>query len=133
MKLPASAVRLATIFVVAAALAVLAFRGATSANNIPGTNVVDTNQASSPDDLKPVECNGISLTDKVSGSGTLMGTAGNDLVLGDGSGVTVDAGDGDDCIVGTPGDDTLSGGLGYDICIGNGGTDTFDPSCEETR
>jgi Ca2+-binding RTX toxin-like protein len=77
------------------------------------------------DDLKPSACSGITLTNLVSGSGTITGTAANDLILGSSGDDTISGGDGDDCIVGGGGDDSITGSGGTDVCIGGAGADTF--------
>lgn len=81
------------------------------------------------DDLKPSECAGLFLTQVVSGSGTLMGTGGNDLILGSPMADVIDGLGGDDCILGGGGDDDLIGNDGVDICLGGPGSDTFN-ACE---
>ncbi len=73
------------------------------------------------DDLKPSACSGITLTNFVSGSGTITGTPANDLIFGSSGDDTINGGDGNDCIV---------GGGGTDVCNGEVGTDSFDSSCE---
>jgi Ca2+-binding RTX toxin-like protein len=78
------------------------------------------------DQLKPPDCNGLSLSSyfvNIDGSTT------NDLVLGSSGSDALNGNEGNDCIVGGSGDDTLDGGDGMDICIGGDGTDNFS-NCE---
>lgn len=100
------------------------------------TNVVPSSRAGSgvgppptANQLKPPECAALNLTAiRVGGGGggggqstLVLGTAGNDNLVGAG---------GNDCIVGGAGNDRLNGNAGIDVCIGGPGTDTFHPSCE---
>lgn len=112
-------------------IVVFALPALTQANNVELSKAVDNVIAQGANDLKPTACAGLTLSSKVTGTGTFAGSSSNDLVVGDGGGVTIDGGDGDDCILGGGGNDNLTGGAGYDICIGNGGVDVYDPSCEE--
>ena len=92
----------------------------TSANTVAGTKLTQDSRTIGANDLKPTECAAITLTNLVTGSGTITGTPGNDLILG-GSGV--------DTIDGVGGNDSLAGSGGQDVCIGGPGTDTFK-KCE---
>lgn len=104
------------------------------------------------DDLKPPECNGITLTNIVDVGAGETGTPANDLILGtDKADAEIRGGAGDDCILGGKGDerqkigkdwgpglfgeegnDVLIGGPGsHDHCDGGEGTDTYY-SCETT-
>lgn len=107
-------------------LALVAGSAFTAASSVPRGSVGSHGASVTANEVKPNECAGLDLSDRVYGG---SGTGGNDLVYGSG---TVDGGSGDDCVVGGSGDDTLVGGAGNDVCIGNGGNDTFDPSCETT-
>jgi len=117
-----------------------------AANTVPVTKLSDTRRPITPNDLKPTECNGITVTTKIIGSGTFSGTNANDLILGSAGADTIDGGAGSDCILGGGGNDTLNGqggadvilggdgddainGGGADTCYGGPGTDTF-ASCE---
>lgn len=83
-----------------------------------------------PDSLKPPECSGVSnITTIISGAGALTGTAGNDLILGDGDDNTIDGGDGNDCILGGAGVNEIDGGAGADVCIDSGSAPVFR-NCE---
>lgn len=100
-----------------------------AANTVPTTRVEDRNNSFNINYLKPSACAGITVTNLVSGSGTLTGTSGNDLIIGSAGVDTIDGLGGDDCILGGGGDDQITGGDGTDICIGGAGADTFT-TCE---
>lgn len=101
-------------------------------------NVVSPSRASqqddpiSPNDLKPAECAAQSLTELVTGSGTVTGTDAADLLVAGSGGDTLDGGAGGDCLLGGGGDDSIKGSAGDDVCIGGPGSDTFEPDCETT-
>lgn len=98
-------------------------------NTIPPTRA-DTEMISFQiNHLRPSACAGLSLTTLITGSGTLTGTAGNDLILASSGIDTIDGLGGDDCIVGGGGDDNITGGEGSDICVGGAGNDIFT-TCE---
>jgi Ca2+-binding RTX toxin-like protein len=98
-------------------------------NIVPSTRVTSQIFSVSANDLKPSACAGLNLTDIISGSGTITGTSGNDLILGGPGNDTINGMGGDDCILGGGGNDTIDGGDGTDVCIGGPGTDTF-ANCE---
>lgn len=79
--------------------------------------------------LRPSACAGLTLSNLVTGSGTLTGTEGNDLILASSTADTIDGLGGSDCVVGGGGDDVINGGADADICIGGDGSDTFS-NCE---
>lgn len=83
-------------------------------------------------EVKPADCVSLTLTTKVSGSGTFAGTSGSDLIIGSSGVDEIDGLEGEDCILGGGGDDAITGGPGSDVCIGGPGNDTFDASCETT-
>lgn len=92
------------------------------------SSVGEHQSTTTANDLKPSECSGITLVNKLVSSGTATGTADNDLMLGS-SGVDMfDGAGGNDCIVG--GDDSLAGGPGTDTCYGGPGNDSFADDCE---
>lgn len=111
-------------------LALASILGFTAANFVPASKASDHAQATGADALKPADCAGISLTTIVAGSGTINGTAGNDLNIGSAGADTIDGKQGDDCILGGGGDDSLRGSGGFDVCIGGPGIDTFHPTCD---
>lgn len=98
-------------------------------NTVPATRVTDQIRSVGVNDLKPSACAALSLTNLVTGTGSLTGTAGNDLILASSSADTIDGLGGDDCILGGGGDDLITGGPGTDVCIGGPGTDIF-ATCE---
>lgn len=92
---------------------------------IPSSNIGYQYIPVTVNDLKPSACNGITLTQIISGSGTLTGTSGNDLIIGSSGIDTIDGLGGDDCILGGSGDDSLTGNDGTDVCLGGPGNDVF--------
>jgi hypothetical protein len=97
--------------------------------SVPASNVGQHSVPITAEDIKPAACAALYLTNIVSGSGALTGTAGNDLIIGSAGADTIDGLGGDDCILGGIGDDVITGSDGIDICIGGPGTDTFT-TCE---
>jgi Ca2+-binding RTX toxin-like protein len=97
--------------------------------NVPASNVGQQSIPVRAEDIKPDACGGLYLTNIVRGSGTLTGSAGNDLIIGSAGADSIDGAGGDDCILGGGGDDILAGSEGNDICIGGVGGDTFT-DCE---
>jgi Ca2+-binding RTX toxin-like protein len=97
--------------------------------SIPASNVGLQSVPVTTEDIKPAACAGLYLTNIVSGSGALTGTADNDLILGSAGSDTIDGLGGDDCILGGSSDDLITGGDGTDICVGGPGIDTFT-TCE---
>jgi Ca2+-binding RTX toxin-like protein len=80
-------------------------------------------------DLAPSACNGLMLAQVISGSGTLTGTSGNDLIIGSPDADVIDGLGGNDCIIGGAGDDFFNGEDGTDVCLGGPGIDNFT-NCE---
>jgi hypothetical protein len=97
--------------------------------DVPPSNIGHQSIHVTANGLKPPACAALYLTNIVSGSGTLTGTAGNDLILGSAGVDIIDGLGGDDCILAGSGDDLITGNDGIDICIGSLGTDTFT-TCE---
>jgi Ca2+-binding RTX toxin-like protein len=91
----------------------------------PPSNVDKKSVSVDVNDLKPSACDGLSLTQIISGSGTLTGTSGNDLIIGSSGNDTIDGLGGNDCILGGGGDDSLTGNDGNDVCLGGPGNDNF--------
>jgi Ca2+-binding RTX toxin-like protein len=111
---------------------VLAFAlgfGVTGASVVPATHAGLSTRATGPNDVKPLDCSGITVSARVSGSGIITGTGANELALGGTALDTISGLGGDDCIVGGGGGDVIDGGLGTDVCVGGPGTDMF-LSCE---
>lgn len=116
--------------VVMAFVCIIATTAQTASNTVASTKVVDNSSAIGANNLKPTECASITLTAKVTGSGTISGTSAAELLTGSAVADTISGAGGDDCLLGGDGDDYLNGGIGTDVCIGGGGNDTFDKSCE---
>lgn len=102
----------------------------TASNTVASTKVVDDSRTAGANDLKPTDCASITLTAKVTGSGTINGTSVAELITGSAVADTISAAGGDDCLLGGAGNDNLNGGAGIDVCIGGPGTDTFNNNCE---
>ena len=96
---------------------------------MPSSNVGQESIPVMAEDIKPPACTSLYLTNIVSGSGTFMGTAANDLIIGSSGVDTIDGLGGNDCILGGGGDDILTGNEGTDVCIGGAGTNTL-VTCE---
>ena len=116
------------LVVVAFALTI-ASTAQTASNTVDATKAEDDTRAITANDLKPAECAAMTLTAKVTGSGTINGTSAAELITGSAVVDNFNGGFGTDCIVGGAGDDAFIGGGGVDVCIGGAGTDTFS-SCE---
>jgi hypothetical protein len=98
-------------------------------NTVPSSRIAQQERSIIANDLKPSACASIYLSNIVTGSGTITGTTGNDLILGGAGSDTINGLGGNDCILGGGGDDTIDGGDGNDICIGKSGNNTF-ANCE---
>jgi len=116
----AAAVAVALLFVVGVA--------STATNIIEPSRAGQQNIPVTANDLKPPECAALDLgTIRVAGGppaagkgGLVLGTSGDDRLIGGG---------GTDCIVGGAGNDYINAGGGDDVCIGGPGIDTFK-NCE---
>jgi Ca2+-binding RTX toxin-like protein len=100
-----------------------------ASNVIPQTRIDDDKRTIGVNDLKPSSCSAITVTNKVTGSGTINGTNASDLILGGSAVDSISGANSADCLLGGDGNDSLNGGNGTDVCIGGPGTDTF-ASCE---
>lgn len=96
---------------------------------VPSSNVGQDSAPVTAEQVKPPACDPLYLTQIISGSGTLMGTPGNDLITGSAGADVIDGSGGDDCILGGGGDDQITGSDGTDICLGGTGTNIFT-ECE---
>lgn len=117
---------------VAAAAVLVAVAGiaVTATNTIPVSRADDTSRAIGVNDVRPSQCAGLTLTDLLTGAGTINDPNGNaTLVLGSAGADTINARNRDDCVVGGGGNDSINGGAGSDVCIGGPGSDTFT-NCE---
>ena len=106
-----TAYSLITLILVSAVTAIAA------TNTVPFTRITNQSEYIGSNDLKPYMCDGIYLTNLVSGSGTLTGTEGNDLILGSSGADVIDGLGGNDCVLGGGGADICTGGAGSDIFI----------------
>lgn len=97
--------------------------------SVPDTKVGTESIPNYANDIKPPACASLSLTNTISGSGTITGTTGNDLIIGSADADSIDGLGGDDCILGGDGDDAITGGDGNDVCLGGPGIDIF-VTCE---
>ena len=101
------------------------FDALAATNLVKATGVRDLKTPITPDNLKPPECAGLTLTSLAVGSGTFTGHGGNTLILGSSGADTIKGQGGNDCIVGGGGDDNLQGQAGSDVLIGGPGADTL--------
>ncbi len=112
------------------------FTAMTATNIVSESRAGDTTHPLDYQEILPVECNGITVTDVlvVTSSNFLnpyMGTGANELILGTPNTDYIDGGGGDDCILGG-GDDCILGGGGNDgfcfwfFCFGLSGGDGDD-------
>jgi Ca2+-binding RTX toxin-like protein len=96
----------------------------TATNVIEASRAGQQNRPITANDLKPPECAALDLQEirvvgrkgGAGGAGLVLGTSGNDRIIGGG---------GSDCIVGGAGNDDINAGGGADVCIGGAGADTF--------
>ena len=102
----------------------------TASTAVPASRADERTQAITANGVKPTACASITVTNVVSGSGTVNGGSQADLVLGSAGADTIRGMNGNDCILGGAGNDSLRGDNGTDVCIGGGGTDTFNSTCE---
>jgi Ca2+-binding RTX toxin-like protein len=72
------------------------------------------------------EVGGDAQNDSVFAVENVIGSAFNDILVGNGNPNTLDGGDGNDALTGGSGDDTLIGGIGTDTLTGGAGTDSID-------
>jgi uncharacterized membrane protein YgcG len=128
----------------AVALVTTAVAALMAANAVPTSRVSNTARPITANDLKPTECDGITLTRLVvradgtaesdlilgsMGGNTLSGGGGNDCMVGGGGRDRYSGDDGDDVLLGGPGPDVLDGGPGVDACYGGPNNDSF-ANCE---
>ena len=96
---------------------------------VPPSNVGQDSASVTAEQVKPPACEALYLTNLITGSGSLTGTPGNDLIIGSAGADAIDGSGGDDCILGGGGDDQITGSDGTDVCLGGAGTDLFT-DCE---
>lgn len=96
---------------------------------VGGTNVVEiTNASLDAEELGNLLNSGLSANFWeffLSGSDTINGADGDDVLLGFNGNDTLNGGDGDDILKGGSGNDTLRGGDGTDTLTGDAGADDF--------
>jgi Ca2+-binding RTX toxin-like protein len=97
----------------------------TASNAVSPSKADDSSHTIDADAVKPSECAALTLSSRISGSGAIPGTPGNDLITGGSTSDTISGLGGDDCIQASGADDAIDGGPGNDVCIGGSGTDTF--------
>jgi len=112
-----------------AVIVVTSMTAIAAANTVPPSQVDDQSVSYNVNHLKPSACSGIVLSNLVTGSGTLTGSAGNDLIIASSGADVIDGAGGNDCILGGGGADTITGGDGNDVCLGGADTDAFT-TCE---
>jgi len=97
-----------------------------AANTVPGSKADDLTFPITPNDLKPNECDVITVTAKLAGGGNITGTGAAELIVGGPAAQTLRGGGGTDCIVGGGGNDDLRGEGGNDVILGGPGADTIN-------
>lgn len=117
------------VLLLTALIILSSFTAIAATNTIPPTQVEDTSITFQIAHLRPSACAGLSLANLITGSGTLTGTEGNDLILGSTGADVIDGLGGNDCILGGGGADTITGGDGSDVCLGGADADAFT-TCE---
>ncbi len=108
-----------------AVIVVTSMTAIAAANTVPPSQVDDQSVSYNVNHLKPSACSGIVLSNLVTGSGTLTGTASNDLIIASSGADVIDGAGGNDCILGGGGADTITGGEGNDVCLGGADVDSF--------
>ena len=86
-------------------------------NTVPATSLDHMSISIGINDIAPTACGSIFVTNLVTGSGTIIGTEANDLILASFAADAIDGLGGDDCIIGGGDSDTCAGGAGSDIFI----------------
>lgn len=112
------------------AVALLVPVALTAANDVASSRAGAHGESITIAEKKPNLCDSIAVTVLLEGSGSVVGGAEAELILGSGIADSIDGAGGDDCLVAGEGGDSLTGGAGTDVCIGGPGADSFDVSCE---
>lgn len=121
-----------TLFGLVALVLISVSSAIAATNTVPTTWLDNQTKSVTPNDVKPFFCASLNLQNIITGSGTINGTNGNDLILGSAADDTINASGGTDCILGGGGNDTINGDNGNDVCSGGGNAgDTF-ATCETT-
>jgi Ca2+-binding RTX toxin-like protein len=107
-----------------ALILVSAFSTLAATNTVDESGASNTFHQATAEELKPSECNGITLDNIAIGSDS---TGNNSLILGSAGGDNLTGKDGDDCIIGGGGNDSLKGQKGDDVLLGGpGANDDLD-------
>jgi len=117
------------LFGVFAVIVMTSMMAIAAANTVPPSQVDDQSVSYNVNHLKPSACSGIAISNLITGSGTLTGTAGNDLIIASSGADVIDGMGGNDCILGGGGADTITGGDSSDVCLGGADADSFT-TCE---
>jgi Ca2+-binding RTX toxin-like protein len=96
-----------------------------ASNTVPSTRMDHESYAITANGLKPSACASLNLTSIISGSGTLNGNSGANLILASAGTDTLNGAGGADCLVAGAGNDTLNGGAAADILLGGDGNDNL--------
>jgi Ca2+-binding RTX toxin-like protein len=130
----------ALVLVVAGVALLTALTGFAAGNTVSPSFAGSTKKATGANDIKPTACSAITLATLVvqaSGTTTVNGTAGNDLIIGrpvpSGGTDTLNGKGGNDCMVGAGGPGTtnrFNGNGGTDVCIGAPGATNIFTNCE---
>lgn len=110
-------IRIVLAFIVLAVV-LTAISAVAAQNTVASSRVGGDTLTFDINDLYPTECGGLTLTNIVTGAGTITGTAANDLILGSAGDDTINGGAGTDCIIAGSGNDTIDGGgAETDVCL----------------
>jgi Ca2+-binding RTX toxin-like protein len=121
-------IRRRTALLTLAALLALVGVASTATNLVAPSRAGARVRPVTANELKPPECASLDLEEirvadgggGAGHAGLVLGTNGNDRIIGGG---------GPDCIVAGAGNDDINAGGGFDICLGGPGTDTLK-NCE---
>jgi Ca2+-binding RTX toxin-like protein len=101
------------------------FTAISGSNQVQSTHLAEYREPITVNDFIPPECQSLTLTQIVTGSGNFKGTGRSELIVGSPGADTINALNGDDCILGGEGDDTIYGSNGNDVLVGGPGADTL--------
>ena len=122
------------IFGMVIVIAISVMAALAAMNTVPVTLTTDQIFTISPNNLKPDQCAGLTLTNKIlcPSSGTCDGTSANDLMIANSGNPTMNGQGGNDCVVcySPSGKCSLHGGPGTDVCVCVSGSCTFAGDCE---
>ncbi|MBP7963703.1 MAG: hypothetical protein KBG20_09470 [Caldilineaceae bacterium] len=92
-------------------------------NTVPITGLGGVSKAIEANELKPAECDAMTLSGYDLVDGKIRGDGANSLFLGSPGIDDIKARDGNDCLVGGGGNDILRGNYGNDVILGGDGDD----------